>query len=451
MSKILPTIGPKTEKLEDIKKVMGFSDFLRLNGTHNTLDWHEKISKTIKLINPTTKILFDLPGIKPRTANKSKLEINFNDIVVFYFGKYPKKIDGIKIKITRPLPVIKKKKKYFSVSDGKFLFYFKKRYKNYIIGKSLSKFTLLTKQGLNILHSKYNEKKQLKIYLKFLEKCKKRVKFDAVGLSFIQTGMVAKLIKSKFNNLAIISKIENSEGLKNLKSICQNSNGIMIDRGDLAAEIGDEKLFDSILEISNECNKHCIPLIMATENLSSMLTKNSPNKNEIISLGFSNLLKVDRIMLSEETAISNNWKRTLEWLNKYLISLEKKRIQKSQAKKEDFFWKIFKSINNIPVILFTKKGYAINNILKVNQNIEFFVFTDNNKVNTVNKLRANVHGIMTDKFDNINLNNFINKNIKRNIKLLFKNSSNALLVYVANPRKNSRANTLQFISKQDYK
>ena len=103
------------------------------------------------------------------------------------------------------------------------------------------------------------------------------------------------------------------------------------------------------------------------------------------------------------------------------------------------------------MILFTKKGYAINNILKVNQNIEFFVFTDNNKVNTVNKLRANVHGIMTDKFDNTNLNNFINKNIKRNIKLLFKNSSNAVLVYVANPRKNSRANTLQFISKQDYK
>ena len=110
MSKILPTIGPKTENLEDIKKVMDFSDFLRLNGTHNTLDWHKKISKKIKLINPATKILFDLPGIKPRTANKSKLEINFNDIVVFYFGKYPKKIDGIKIKITRPLPVIKKKK-----------------------------------------------------------------------------------------------------------------------------------------------------------------------------------------------------------------------------------------------------------------------------------------------------------------------------------------------------
>ena len=113
MSKILPTIGPKTEKLKDIKKIMGFSNFLRLNGSHNTLAWHEKISKTIKSTNPTTKILFDLPGIKPRTANKSELEINLNDKVVFYFGKYPRKIDGIKVKITEPLPVIEKKIKHF--------------------------------------------------------------------------------------------------------------------------------------------------------------------------------------------------------------------------------------------------------------------------------------------------------------------------------------------------
>jgi|TARA_Y100000031_G_C8232579_1_gene391644 pyruvate kinase len=451
MSKILPTIGPKTEKLKDIKKIISFSDFLRLNGSHNTLAWHEKISKIIKSINPTIKILFDLPGIKPRTANKSELEINLNDKIVFYFGKYPKKIDGIKVKITQPLPVTEKKIKHFSISDGKFLFHSKKKCKNYIIGKSLSKFTLLTRQGLNIPHSKYNEKKQLKIYLKFLAKCKKRIKFDAIGLSFVQTGMVTRLIKLKFRNLAIISKIENSERLKNLKSICQNSNGIMIDRGDLAAEIGDQKLFDSILEISKECNKQSIPLIMATENLGSMLTKNSPNKSEIVSLGFSNLLKIDRIMLSEETSISNNWKQTLKWLNKFLTSLENKQAHKTQVKKSDFFWEIFKSIKNIPVILFTKKGYAINNILNTNQDAEFFVFTDNNKVDTVSKLRSNVHSIMTDKFDNTNLNNFINKNIKRNIKLLFKNSSNAILIYVANPRKNSRANTLQFVSRRDYK
>ena len=51
-------------------------------------------------------------------------------------------------------------------------------------------------------------------------------------------------------------------GIKNIKQICQNSDSIMIDRGDLSAEIGDEKLFDSILEISDECKNQKKPLIM---------------------------------------------------------------------------------------------------------------------------------------------------------------------------------------------
>ena len=451
MSKILTTIGPKTEKIKDLKKVIGISDFLRLNGSHNTLNWHKKISTRIKNINSKVKILLDLPGIKPRTGNESTLEINKNERVVFYYRNCPKKIKGIKIKTTNLIPMTKKQTKYFSISDGRFLFSFKGRYKNYVIGKSLSKFNLNSNQGINIPESKYNEKKQIKIYLKFLKRFIKEVKFDAIGLSFVQTATVVKLIKSRFPNITVISKIENSEGLKNIKQICQNSDGIMIDRGDLSAEIGDEKLFDSILEISDECKKQKKPLIMATENLGSMLTRNSPTKSEIISLGFSNLLRVDRIMLSEETAISNNWERILRWLNQYLISQEKKNIKNQTKEKEDDFWEVFKSIKNTPIILFTKKGYAINNIIDANRNSDFFVFTDNKKIDTINKLRSGITSILTDKFDSKNLIKFININIKKNFNNIFKKASKAVLVYVANPRKNSRANTLQFISKLDFK
>ena len=146
MSKILPTIGPQTEKFEDLKKVMKFSDFLRLNGSYKNLNWHSKISKRIKFINPKTKILFDLPGIKPRTANKSKKIINSNEKVIFYFGKCPKKFKYTKIKATRPIPKIQKKINHFSLSDGKFLFHFVKRSQNYIIGRSISKFILFPKK-----------------------------------------------------------------------------------------------------------------------------------------------------------------------------------------------------------------------------------------------------------------------------------------------------------------
>ena len=61
----------------------------------------------------------------------------------------------------------------------------------------------------------------------------------------------------------------------------------MIDRGDLSAEIGDTNLFRMIEKISQKTKEKGKPLIMATENLETMINNSSPSKSEIVSLGFS--------------------------------------------------------------------------------------------------------------------------------------------------------------------
>ena len=91
MTNILSTIGPVTENFSNLKKVVKFSKFIRLNGAHNSLNWHKKICSQIKKINPNCKILIDLPGIKPRTLNSQNVLINKNEIVLFYFGNQKKK------------------------------------------------------------------------------------------------------------------------------------------------------------------------------------------------------------------------------------------------------------------------------------------------------------------------------------------------------------------------
>ena len=152
----------------------------------------------------------------------------------------------------------------------------------------------------------------------------KKTKINAVGLSFVQNKELIIYLKKNFSKFLMISKIENSEGLKNADEICEFSDAIMIDRGDLSAEIGDNNLYDAILKISNLTKKYGKPLIMATENLETMSTSNNPTKNDIISLGFSNQINSDIIMLSEETASSDKWKKIIIWLNKFLISRQKK-------------------------------------------------------------------------------------------------------------------------------
>ena len=97
----------------------------------------------------------------------------------------------------------------------------------------------------------------------------------------------------------------------------------MIDRGDLSAEIGGDKLFDSIIKISFFAKKFGKPLIMATENLENLGKNISPSKNDIISLGFSSQVNSDIIMLSEETAVEKSWKKTIDWLNKFIKKQKK--------------------------------------------------------------------------------------------------------------------------------
>jgi len=86
MSKILPTIGPITESRKSISRILKFSNLVRINGAHNTLSWHKKISKRIKK-NKGSEILLDLPGVKPRTNNDKKYLIKKNQKVVFFYKK----------------------------------------------------------------------------------------------------------------------------------------------------------------------------------------------------------------------------------------------------------------------------------------------------------------------------------------------------------------------------
>ena len=450
MAKILPTIGPATENSSNLKQVLKFSSFIRLNGSHNSISWHSQISKKIKKIKPDTAILLDLPGMKPRTNNKFELNILKNERVNFFFKKKVIKDRFVKsIELTRPIPELKGKLNFFSVSDGKYLFKIIKIGKHNILGKSLSNFILRPKQGVNIPNSIYNEKKQIEIYFNFINKVKKKVYFDSIGLSFIQNDEILKILRKKLPNINLISKIENTEGLKNMEKICLNSDAVMIDRGDLSAEIGENNLFEATDKIISFCKKNGIPTILATENLDSMLINQTPSKSEIMSLAYFVSKKIDRIMLSDETATSKNWKNILIWLKTFLAkNINKKIIQE----KDDFsIWQLLKNFSTLPIILFTKKGYAINNLLKLENTYTPIIFTDNKKIYNLNNLREKVISLLTQKFKKKGISSFINKNIIKNLKLIFSEKNKAILVYIADPKTNSRVHTIQLISREDYK
>ncbi len=439
MTKILSTIGPISGR-KSLKKLLDRSDFVRLNMSHNTFDWHKTMIDKVKTLDKNKLILVDIPGVKPRTLNIKDINISKGEKVSFSYLKKTKK----NIPLSNPLPKIEVKPSSFSLSDGSYEFKFISLKKDTLTGISLQNFILKPKKGLNIPLSKYNNLLQEKVYNSYLKKINK-LKFDCVGLSFIQDIQILKKLKRKYPEKLFISKLENSLGYKNRKDIIKNSDAIMIDRGDLAAEVGLSNLSDYSEKIINDCNFFGKPVIIATENLNSLITGKTPSKSDVINIDYYISKNADFLMLSDETATSKNWLNTLKWLDTYL----KKKLKNSTITSAISIEDALKNFKDQTLVVFSKKGYFFDKISSLKfQKLIFF--TENKKLAKVIKLKKNFTSYVV-KYPKKSIDIFLYKNIKKNLKNIFDKNINAYLINVIFPRKNSRANSISIIEKKDFK
>ncbi len=440
MTKILATIGPASTG-KNLKFFLDRADLLRLNTSHNVLGWHKQNIKKIKKINPEKLILVDIPGVKPRTLNKAPIIIKKGQKIRFAF-KIKKKEKNI-IKLSNPLPKINNKSKYFYLSDGTYEFKNLNIKNNVLSGVSCQNFTLEPKKGLNIPFSIYNDNLQRKLYLSYLRKISK-LNINCVGLSFIQNADILLKLKKIYPKLIFISKIENLLGYKNRKKIIQFSDAIMIDRGDLAAEVGLSKLSEYSDNIIQDAKKIGKSIIIATENLNSLIYNNTPTKSDVVNIDYYVEKKVDFLMLSDETATSKNSKNTINWLNNYLKTKNIQPNINNSLKIEE----IISNLKNQTLVVFSKKGYFYQKISSLEYR-NLVIFTENKKLKNTLQLKRNANSILI-KFPKKYLYSFLYENIKKNKKTIFKGNKFAYLVNVIFPRKNSRANTVSIIEQKDF-
>ena len=121
MTKTLVTIGPASANSEVITEFAKHTKLFRLNGSHNTLEWHQEIVSKVRTLVPDAFILLDIPGAKPRTSNTVPVSIKKGQTVVF--GNPKIRCDDLVVGLTKPLPVLDTNHmQNFSVNDGQYLF-----------------------------------------------------------------------------------------------------------------------------------------------------------------------------------------------------------------------------------------------------------------------------------------------------------------------------------------
>jgi pyruvate kinase len=130
---------------------------------------------------------------------------------------------------------------------------------------------------------------------------------DMVAMSFVRRPSdVLRLrlfLEEKGANIPIIAKIEKPEAVDTIGEILQESDGVMVARGDLGVEMPMEKvpfIQKSIIEKARRAGKF---VITATQMMESMIENPFPTRAEVSDVANAIYDGTDAVMLSAETSV----------------------------------------------------------------------------------------------------------------------------------------------------
>ena len=311
-TKIVCTIGPSIDSDQMIDKMIDAGmNVARLNYSHAN---HEEHSNRIDMIRRVAQsknryigILADTKGPEIRTG---KFE---NDIATFKKGDV---VEILKEAIigNRERFHIDCNELYDDISVGDYLLIDDGKMKLTVIERTSGGFkcevnnsgSIKTKKGVNVPNVKLSMPfVSKKDYDDIVFSAEKNV--DVIALSFVRRKedvievreILKKLGKPK---IELIAKIENQEGVDNLESILQVSDGVMVARGDLGVEVSTSLVPIYQKKIIHKANEMGKPVITATHMLESMMYSPRPTRAEASDVANAILDGSDAIMLSGESA-----------------------------------------------------------------------------------------------------------------------------------------------------
>ncbi|MFT7557849.1 MAG: pyruvate kinase [Planctomycetota bacterium] len=313
-TKIVATIGPSSWNQKTLEKMIKQGlNVVRLNFSHGTHSEHREaldhIRKASKATGKRVAVLQDLSGPKIRIGDVAVGGVTLKKGARFTFSTKAMiaTTEGASISYKK-LPFEIQKGQNIMIDDGKIHLQAEKiSKKNGTIScKIIVGGFLKPRKGVNIPGAKLSVQSLTK-------KDKEDVLFgikekvDFIALSFVKTAKdvrdLRNILRKHKCKAHIIAKIETVEAMENIDSIIKEANGIMVARGDLAIEIGPEKVPVAQKYIIEECNRLGKPVITATQMLDSMEQNPIPTRAEVSDVANAIIDGTDAVMLSGETAM----------------------------------------------------------------------------------------------------------------------------------------------------
>ncbi|MBM7572884.1 pyruvate kinase [Aquibacillus albus] len=314
-TKIVCTIGPASESVDKLVQLMEAGmNVARLNFSHGDFEEHGQritnIREASKITGKTVGILLDTKGPEIRTGVLKDGQANLNKGDIVYVSM-DDSIEGtserISVTYNQLINDVHVGSKIL-LDDGLIELEVTDilKDKNELKTRALNSGLLKNKKGVNVPNVSVN-------LPGITEKDAADIKFgieqdvDFIAASFVRRSSdvleIRELLEEhNATHINIIPKIENQEGVDNLESILQVSDGLMVARGDLGVEIPPEEVPLVQKDMIRKCNTAGKPVITATQMLDSMQRNPRPTRAEASDVANAIFDGSDAIMLSGETA-----------------------------------------------------------------------------------------------------------------------------------------------------
>ncbi|MBI2652474.1 pyruvate kinase [Candidatus Woesearchaeota archaeon] len=454
-TKIICTIGPKTESEEMIAKLAEAGmNIARINMSHGNHELNSLMMKKIKKISQQTKfpisLMLDTQGPEIRTSAKTEFGLEEGDIFKIAVSSACDIQEGEKHTFIDYANLINKVKKrdIILIDDGLIALEVLKVEPYHVTCRVLNKGKLGSRKSVNIPGIKTGLPS---ITQKDIHDIKLGMEndIDYIAQSFVRkkedVRQMRKLLANLGSNAMIIAKIEDQEGVENIDEIIDESDGIMVARGDLGVQIP----FEEIPIVQKYIVKKCIelgkPVIIATHLLESMIENPRPTRAEVTDVANAVFERADCIMLSGETTKGNYPVDCVRTMHKIAKNVQSKlRFDmpgngiKTKEVKEAITLGACINAENLDakaIIVFSKTGKLLSLVTKNRPNIDIFVFTDNEEVKK--KLMIYWSAFPFNIGFTNNFENMVNNSIKmlKDNKFLVKDDR-VIIVSDVNPRKN---------------
>jgi pyruvate kinase len=238
---------------------------------------------------------------------------------------------------------------------------------------------------------------------------------DWIGLSFVRTAEDVRALKEIIftaeKHAKVVAKIEKPEAVEDIDAIIEETDAVMVARGDLGVEVPLQNVPLIQKMVVRKCVERAKPVIVATQMMESMVTNMTPTRAEVADVANAVLDGADAVMLSGETSVGKYPVEAIRMMNSIIGEAEKyddlyyKEEAPEQMNETRFVTdsvcysacRLAKRANATAILTNSFSGYTGYKIASWRPRTNIFVFTANKKILTQMNLVWGVKAFYYDK------------------------------------------------------